>query len=116
MRVRSRRFCRITSCPAACGIRCVKPSSATTSPSRTSCSIAVRSGTRSATASEREGMRLADPDPVELGGLLDRRGATAAAPATVLHAAERHLWLVADRLVIDVDDPGLDPLREFEPS
>src|SRR5919204_5051115 len=38
--VRSRRPWRISSCPAACGIRWVKPSSATTSPSRTSAAIA----------------------------------------------------------------------------
>src|SRR5919198_1173903 len=36
----SRRPCRSTSWPAANGIRCVKPSSATLSPSRTSVAIA----------------------------------------------------------------------------
>src|SRR5581483_7278713 len=43
--VRSRRPCRTISWPAACGIRCVKPSSATTSPSRTSSRTASLSGT-----------------------------------------------------------------------
>ncbi len=46
--VRSRRPRRISSCPAAWGIRWVNPSSATTSPSRTSSSIASRSGTTTA--------------------------------------------------------------------
>src|SRR5712692_5324248 len=48
-RVRSRRRCRITSWPAACGIRCVKPSIATVSPSPTLAEIASASVTISAT-------------------------------------------------------------------
>ena len=40
--------------------------------------------------------------------------AAEAAAAAVLDAAERHLRLVADRLVVDVDDPRLDLLRERE--
>src|SRR6266487_1732124 len=47
--VRSRRRCLITSCPAACGIRCVKPSMATVSPSCTVAAIASASDTISAT-------------------------------------------------------------------
>src|SRR5512133_904734 len=46
--VRLRRPCRIISCPAAKGIRCVKPSSATVAPSRTCRAIA--------SASERNGI------------------------------------------------------------
>src|SRR3954468_10144670 len=40
----SRRFCRITSCPAAKGIRCVNPSIATVMPSFTCAAIASASG------------------------------------------------------------------------
>src|SRR5829696_6342439 len=47
---RSRRPCRISSCPAACGIRWVKPSSATVSPSRTSSATASESETVSGTS------------------------------------------------------------------
>src|SRR3954467_8837029 len=43
--VRSRRRCRMTSCPAAMGMRWVKPSSATVSPSCTSSATAVPRGT-----------------------------------------------------------------------
>ena len=50
MSVRSRRCCRITSWPAACGIRWVKPSIATVSPSRTVAAIASASVTISATS------------------------------------------------------------------
>src|SRR5215469_845618 len=46
--VRSRRRCLMISCPAACGIRCVKPSIATVSPSRTHLAIASASDTISA--------------------------------------------------------------------
>src|SRR5580765_2597916 len=64
---------------------------------------------------EREGMRSAlDGDPAELGELVDDGLPAEAAPARVLDAAERHLRLVADRLVVDVDDAGLEPLRERE--
>ena len=38
------------------------------------------------------------------------------AVAAVLHPAEGNLRLVVDRLVIDVDDAGLDPLRLREPA
>src|ERR1700729_3524660 len=47
--VSSRRRCRITSRPAACGIRWVKPSMATVSPSCTASAIASASDTISAT-------------------------------------------------------------------
>src|SRR5215211_9079223 len=116
--VSSRRSCRISSCPAACGIRWVKPSSATTSPSCTSSRTASASGTISAISPclEGEGMRTAlHRHPAELRELIDRgRPAEPAEPA-LLDAAERHLRLVGDRLVVDVDDPGLDLLREREP-
>ena len=45
--VRSRLPWRISSCPAACGIRCVKPSRATVSPSRTSAPHGLAEGSRS---------------------------------------------------------------------
>ena len=48
--VRSRRRCLITSWPAACGIRWVKPSIATVSPSCTVAAIASASDTISATS------------------------------------------------------------------
>src|SRR5438034_3676770 len=117
--VSPRRCCRTISCPAACGIRCVKPSSATTSPSWTSSSIASPIGTISATRwgrsrpLEGEWVRAAlDGDPAEVGELVDDGAAAEAPEAGVLDAAERHLRLVADRLVVDVDDAGLDPVRE----
>ena len=53
-------------------------------------------------------------DPAELGELVDHRLAAEPPPARVLDAAERHLRLVADGLVVDVDDPGLELLRERE--
>src|SRR5215212_6027981 len=56
---RSRRPCRISSCPAACGIRWVKPSSATESPSRTSSATASESETTSATSGGVFGLGLA---------------------------------------------------------
>src|SRR5579863_5137730 len=46
MSVRLRRRWRISSCPAANGIRCVNPSSATESPSCTNSAAASRNGTR----------------------------------------------------------------------
>ena len=51
--VRSRRPWRISSCPAACGIRCVKPSSATVSPSWTSAETASASEVSSAMGAQR---------------------------------------------------------------
>src|SRR5262245_16774513 len=64
---------------------------------------------------ERERMRAAlDGDPAELRELVDDRLAAEAAPARVLDAAERHLRLVADRLVVHVHDARLEPLRERE--
>ena len=53
-------------------------------------------------------------DPAKLGELVDHRLAAEAPAAGVLDAAERHLRLVADRLVVDVDDPRLELLRERE--
>ena len=46
----------------------------------------------------------------ELGELVDRGRPAEAAPAAVLDAAERHLRLVADGLVVDMHDARLDPL------
>src|SRR2546421_5774672 len=64
---------------------------------------------------EREGVRPAlDGDPPQLGELVDHRLTAEASPARVLDPAERHLRLVADRLVVDVDDARLEPLRERE--
>ena len=51
-------------------------------------------------------------DPAQLGELVHHRRAAEAAEAAVLDAAERHLRLVADRLVVDVDDSGFDPSGE----
>src|SRR5581483_3097747 len=65
--------------------------------------------------SERERVRAAlDRHPAELRELVDDGLAAEAAPARVLDAAERHLRLVADGLVVDVHDPRLEPLRERE--
>src|SRR3954454_15951539 len=114
--VSSRRPCRAISWPAAYGIRWVKPSSATTSPSRTRDSTASLSDVITRTGPlERERVPFAlDGDPAQLGELVHRRLAAEAPPARVLDAAERHLRLVADGLVVDVDDAGVDPLRECE--
>src|SRR3982750_3852337 len=117
MSVCSRRLWRISSWPAACGIRCVKPSSATASPSCTSSRTPSARVTISATRElERERVPAAalNRDPAQLGELVQHRLAPEPSPARVLHAAERHLRLVADRLVVDVDDAGLEPLRERE--
>src|SRR5215207_10826170 len=112
--VRSRRPCRASSAPAANGIRCVKPSSATTSPSRTSATASV-SETSSAKPLERERVRAAlDGDPAHLGELVDDRRAAEAPEAAVLDAAEWHLRLVGHRLVVDVDDACVDPPGECE--
>src|SRR4029450_10493476 len=46
-------------------------------------------------------------DPPELRELRDRRAAAEASPPTVLDAAERHVRLVVDRLVVDVDDSAV---------
>ena len=110
---------RTSSCPAACGIRCVKPSSATVCPSATSEPTASPRLRISATPAfallEREGVGAAlDGDPAELGELVDDGLAAEAPEARVLDSAERHLRLVADRLVVDVDDPRLDLLGERE--
>src|SRR5918996_6303551 len=59
-----------------------------------------------ALAGKRSGTAL-HGDPSEFGELLDRRRATETAPSAVLNSAERHLRLVVNRLVVDVDDPGL---------
>src|SRR6185503_8294118 len=66
----SRRRCRMISCPAACGIRCVKPSSATVSPSRTRAEIASASETISATALTLRGCRRC-LRALELGRVLE---------------------------------------------
>src|SRR5438093_1390381 len=114
--VSSRRLCRTISCPAACGIKCVNPSSATMSPSETSSRTASPRVTTSAIALERE--RVSRPrlhrHPPQLGELVDHGLTAEPPPAGVLDAAERHLGLVADRLVVDVHDPRLELLRERE--
>src|SRR5207248_7152828 len=53
-------------------------------------------------------------DPAKLRELVNHRLPAEASPAGVLDAAERHLRLVADRLVVDVDDARLEQLRERE--
>src|SRR5439155_258042 len=104
----------------------VKPSSATTSPSRTmvstaslSLTIIGRRRTRklpaSAAPSEGEGMGYAlHRDTAQLRELVHDGRAAEPAETAVLDAAERHLRLVADGLVVDVDDPGVDQLRKRE--
>src|SRR5437762_3713542 len=63
--------------------------------------------------SERERVRAAlDGDPAKLREFVDHGLPAEATPARILDAAERHLRLVADGLVVDVHDPGLEPLRE----
>src|SRR5581483_1171 len=63
---------------------------------------------------EGEGVPAAgtDGDPAQLGELVHDREPAEAAEAGVLDAAERHLRLVRDRLVVDVDDPRVDLLRQ----
>src|SRR6516165_1888267 len=116
--VRSRRPWRISSCPAACGIRWVNPSSATTSPSSTSSRTASESATSSAIGAslEREGMPrpALDGHPAQLRELVDHSLPAEPAPTGVLDAAERHLGLVADRLVVDVHDAGVELQRHLE--
>src|SRR4051812_10957314 len=144
----------MSSWPAACGIRCVKPSSATVSPSCTGSRTASARGTSSANLrglmrvevrrasrwlrSRQHPARRAVPDPpsvstgkphqplerervpgpaldgdpAELGELVDHRLPAETSPPGVLDAAERHLRLVADGLVVDVDDARLEQLRE----
>src|SRR5690242_16007042 len=105
--------------PAACGMRWVKPSRATVSPSETSPAIPSSSVTMSATprTSEGEGPGAAlDGHPLHLRELVHRERAAEPAPAAVLDTAERHLRLVVDGLVVDVDDPGLEPAGDREPA
>ncbi len=47
---------------------------------------------------------------------MHRLTATEAAVAAVLHPAEGDLRFVVDGLVVDVDDAGLDPIRERQPA
>src|SRR2546429_7873599 len=109
--VSSRRPWRISSCPTACGIRCVNPSSATVCPSPTSSRTASARLTISA-ISEGERVRPAlDRDPAQLRELVDSRLSAEAPEAGVLHPAERHLRLVPDRLVGPVHDARLPLLR-----
>src|SRR5437868_13354234 len=51
-------------------------------------------------------------DPAHFRELVHRLRATEPAVAAVLHAAERHLRLIVDGLVVDVNDAGLDSLRQ----
>src|SRR3981081_4693353 len=111
---RSRRCWRALSCPAAWGIKCVKPSSATTSPSWMS----------SLTASLRDTIvAICSPNRAELdrgvarsgrGGhpphrceLVHGEGPAEPSPPAVLDSPERHLRLVVHRLVVDVHDACL---------
>src|SRR4051794_37229436 len=116
-RVSSRRPWRISSWPAACGMRWVKPSSATTSPSWTRPAMAWRRDWISATGAsegERPGAAL-HADPAQLGELVDRGAAAETSPARVLDAAERHLRLVVHRLVVDVDDARVERFGQRHP-
>jgi len=51
---------------------------------------------------------------VHFGELADDRRPAESAEAAVLHATERHLRLVPDGLVVDMDDARLDLLGERE--
>src|SRR5689334_25362507 len=103
-------------------MRCVNPSRATVSPSETSPAMPSARVTISATyvpspASERERPGAAlDGHPLHLGELVHRERAAEPAPTAVLGAAERHLGLVVDGLVVDVDDARLEPARDLEPT
>ena len=55
-------------------------------------------------------------DPTQLGELCDRRGTAEPTPARVLDAAERHLRLIADGLVVDVDDARVDLGGQRKPA
>ena len=55
-------------------------------------------------------------DPPELVNSSSHRRATEPSEAAVLDAAERHLRLVPDRLVVDVDDPRHRSARQREPA
>src|SRR5579862_8644803 len=52
-------------------------------------------------------------DPLDFGEVGHRLGSGPSPPA-VLDPAERQLWLVSDRLVVDVHDPGVDAPGERE--
>ena len=55
-----------------------------------------------------------DRDPALLGKRLDAGRAAEPAVARVLHAAERGHGFIADALVVDVDDPGLDARGDLQ--
>ena len=66
---------------------------------------------------EGERVRTAlDRHPVEVCELADRGAPAETTDPAVLDSAERHLGLVGDRLVVDVDDPGLDLLGQGQPA
>ena len=41
-------------------------------------------------------------DPTQFGKFLQRSLAAEPAPTTILHPTQRHLWLIMNRLIIDV--------------
>src|SRR5256885_13160506 len=100
--VRSRFRCRISSCPAACGIRCVKPSTATTSPSDTRSRTASLRDAITRLGSEGEWVSLAaHGHPAQLRELVDDRLSAEAAEPAVLHTSEGHRRLASYRLYGD---------------
>ena len=101
-------------------MRCVKPSSATVSPVVDEVATASRSGddlghrARLRAQNGKGCVPLCTVIQCSSVNSSHHRAGRRSGPSRVLDAAERHLRLVADRLVVDVDDPGLDPLRERE--
>jgi hypothetical protein len=55
-----------------------------------------------------------DRDPALFGERLDAGRAAELAVAGVLHAAERGHGLIADALVVDVDNPGPDACDDIQ--
>src|SRR5271170_3230563 len=86
--VSPRRRCRISSCPAAKGIRWVNPSSATESPSCTNSAAASRNDTRVATVSPRS-LRGSDPQPAKCLGESRRVAAFLSRPIIEIACAYR---------------------------
>src|SRR6185503_4144248 len=86
---------------------------ATASSAVVSASAVIVSWVPVSSRSEGERVRAAlHGDPARLRELVDDRRAAEPSEPAVLHPAERHLRLVADGLVVDVDDPGVDGLRQ----
>src|SRR5262249_32079765 len=104
---RSRRCCRSNSCPAANGIRCVNPSSATESPSLTTAATPSRSDSSSAIGWILDRILprgLLHRNPAQLGELLQRGAPPEAPEAACLDAPKRHLRLVLHGRVVDMAD------------